>query len=244
MERGIIRTVRAPDTLNHRASADVSTSPGPSVRGTTVTLSEPLQYEYDFFVSYRRHDPKVVEWVRGSLVSYLKPLVEAELGRTVVPFVDEQIEAGDMWSRRLEKALKTSAVLVPLLSKLYFTSEWCAREYDHFRDRETATGFRTDDRPEGLIVGAAIHDGDDFPDHVRELQFADLDEYFCLTVQPDNSAVLQPFLKAIRPFAKAIAGAIKRAPPRSATEDSPSPATPPSLQKVQFQKLPPRMIFP
>jgi hypothetical protein len=121
-----------------------------------------MSYEYDVFLSYRRHG-EWPSWVRVIFMPLFSHWLGEELGRDAKVFVDYEIETGDSWPQKLGKSLGETRVLVALFSRQYFASPWCMRELQHVLSREQACGFRTAQNPAGLIVPASIHDGKDFP---------------------------------------------------------------------------------
>jgi hypothetical protein len=131
-----------------------------------------MSYEYDVFLSYRRHGKWPV-WVRDIFMPLFSHWLGEELGRDAAVFVDYHIETGDSWPQKLGKSLGETRVLVALFSRQYFTSPWCMRELQPVLSREQACGFRTPQNPAGLIVPASIH----FPHRVKQIQAAQLQEY-------------------------------------------------------------------
>ena len=72
-----------------------------------------LPYEFDVFVSYRRHG----EW-EAWVQDHFKPLFELylseDLGQEARVFIDSRLESGAQWPEHLAIAHARSAVLVPL----------------------------------------------------------------------------------------------------------------------------------
>ncbi|MCP4287153.1 MAG: toll/interleukin-1 receptor domain-containing protein [Gammaproteobacteria bacterium] len=126
-------------------------------------------YEYHIFISYRRSDDDWVRWTRNNFVKPLRSLLRPALGDVSI-FVDEQIETGDDWPMRLARALARSRLLIPVLSRDYFNSEWCRIELAHMYEREQQSGLRTLQEPDGLILPFVIDDGNSFPPKVQAMQ--------------------------------------------------------------------------
>jgi hypothetical protein len=169
-----------------------------------------MAYEYDVFVSYRRH-AEWPKWVREIFLPLFSHWLGEELGRNAQIFVDHQIETGDSWPQRLGSALGQSKVLVPLFSRQYFASGWCQRELQHMLSRERAFGFRTTEHPNGLVNPAYIHDGNDFPSQVRHIQAASLQAYSNVRLAK-NSPTEEQLSEAIRDWVPNIVHAIGSAP--------------------------------
>jgi hypothetical protein len=98
--------------------------------------SDPRQrrdtFEYEFYVSFAHVD------LDDSLESFIDSLRRAVRRRTGqdpgrVAFMDTAaIRSGERWSEALTSGLARSAVLVSILSRAYFASEYCGREVQFF----------------------------------------------------------------------------------------------------------------
>ncbi len=169
-----------------------------------------MPYEYDAFLSYRRHG-EWPQWVQ----SIFYPLFAHWLGEElpgVKIFIDYNIETGASWPQRLGLALSQSRVLVPLFSRQYFSSPWCQLELSLMFAREASCGFRTAERPGGLVVPAHIHDGENFPQRAREIQAAKLQPYTNVRLAR-GSATEEQLSERILQWVPDIAAAIKASPP-------------------------------
>jgi hypothetical protein len=51
-------------------------------------------------------------------------------------FLDQGMDVGADWENRIERALATCRVFVPVFSTRYFTLEWCGKEGDAFARRQ------------------------------------------------------------------------------------------------------------
>lgn len=126
-------------------------------------------YEHHIFVSYRRSDEDWVRWTRENFVRPLRSLLRPSLGDVSI-FVDENLETGVSWPLRLAQALARSRLLIPVLSRSYFQSDWCRLELAIMYRREQTANFRTAANPWGLIIPVVIDDGDHFPPEIRQIQ--------------------------------------------------------------------------
>lgn len=169
-----------------------------------------MSYEFDVFVSYRRHGEWPV-WAHDIFRPLFYHWLGEELGRDPLIFLDTDIEAGDSWPNRLGNALGRTRVLVPLFSRQYFSSPWCRREFAQMRQRESLLNIRTPENPHGLIVPAHIHDGNGLPAMARDIQAAQLQRY--TNVRLSKSSFTEERLsEEIRDWVPDIAKAINRAP--------------------------------
>jgi hypothetical protein len=169
-----------------------------------------MAYEYDIFISYRRH-PETRLWLAEHFVPLLELRVGFELGRNPRIFVDDQIDSGTSWPVSLGGALGRSRVLMLLWSANYLASQWCAHEFAHMLLREQEQGLRSPTRPHGVIIPAFIHDGDRFPKEVRHIQHFEIQRTF--NVRMARTSTLAEELDAILTReAPAIARCINNAP--------------------------------
>jgi hypothetical protein len=169
-----------------------------------------MSYQFDAFVSYRRHG-EWPDWVRDIFMPLFSHWLGEELGQEARIFVDYQIETGDSWPQRLGKSLGETRVLVALFSRQYFASPWCNRELQHVLLREQACGFRTAQNPRGLIVPASIHDGEGFPHQVQHIQAAQLQPFTSVRLSK-GSLRAEQLDDEIRTWVPSVAHAIQSAP--------------------------------
>jgi hypothetical protein len=148
----------------------------PILDGLAFKMNHPFNYEYDVFLSYSRAKdwPK---WVSYIFMPIFDHWLTSELGRDARIFVDTNIENGASWPETLDRALSKSAILVPLWTKNYFSSDWCTLEFTRFRARENIYSYGTFENPARLIHPAVIHDGKDFPREVGDISYTDLSEF-------------------------------------------------------------------
>jgi|APMed6443717190_1056831.scaffolds.fasta_scaffold02420_5 hypothetical protein len=133
-------------------------------------------YEHDIFVSYRRSDADWVRWTKENFVRALRSLLGVRLGSVNI-FIDEAIEDGSSWPNNLARRLSRSRLMVAVLSRDYFHSEWCRLELSLMHYREKINNLRNEDNPYGLIVPVVIDDGDCFPPEVQMMQGTKLHAY-------------------------------------------------------------------
>ncbi len=142
-------------------------------------------YEYHIFISYRRSDEDWVRWTRENLVRPLRTLLRPALGDVRI-FADEQIESGTTWPMRLAQALARSRLVVPVLSRDYFNSDWCRLELALICHREQQCGMRTPANPDGLILPLVIDDGDTFPAEIQAIQTKRIHDFANPWMRPDS----------------------------------------------------------
>lgn len=169
-----------------------------------------MSYEYDIFISYRRN-VEALGWIRDHFLPLLELRVGFELERTPKIFLDVQTEVGTSWPTALGVALGKSRVLMPLWSRNFLSSVWCAQELSQMLARESEAKLRTSLRPHGVIVPAFIHDGDKFPPELRHMQYFEIQNSFNVRMARD-SVRAEELDAELTKRAPAIAACIENAP--------------------------------
>jgi hypothetical protein len=116
-----------------------------------------VPYQYDIFISYKRNQ-ETSRWIEDHFQPILAYAVELELGRPPIIYRDNSLHDGGTWPIELGVALGSSRVIIPLLTKTYFHSEWCVRELSAMLSRENEMCCRTLAKPDGLIIPTVLHD--------------------------------------------------------------------------------------
>lgn len=169
-----------------------------------------MPYNHDIFISYRRlGDTRT--WIENYFVPLLENHLSQELGRNPIIFTDSQIETGDSWPNVLGQTISTSKVIILLWSKKYLESLWCSCEIGHMLEREKKNGYRTIERPDGLIFPTVIHDGETMPIQISTIQKVEMQEFFKLTLNKDGQKYTE-FEDKVKTLAGKIAKAIDDAP--------------------------------
>jgi len=169
-----------------------------------------MGYQYDIFISYKR-DEQTRRWISKHLKPLLEHYVNLELGRLPVFYIDTQLETGGTWPLDLGAALGTSRTIISLWSKTYLNSIWCTTEISHMLERESKTGFRTAERPSGLVFPVVIHDGETMPINLSSIQKAEIQECFNVNMSPDSPRA-ETLAEKLGPIGRTIAEAIQTAP--------------------------------
>jgi hypothetical protein len=154
------------------------------------------QYEHDLFISYRRSDEDWVRWTRENFSRALGSLLRPGIGKVRI-FQDEQIETGASWPNQLALSLSRSRLMVAVLSRDYFESQWCRLELAIMCDREKRNKLRTVRNPSGLIIPVIIDDGDHFPLEIAAMQGEKLHEF------------ANPFIRVDSPKQEALAEVLR-----------------------------------
>jgi TIR domain len=170
-----------------------------------------MAYQYDIFISYRRHD-ETRAWIADHFVPLLELRLGQEIDRKPLLYVDTQLESGASWPPLLAQALGGSRILLALWSGNYLSSVWCTQELSHMLDREKQAGLRTAAHPYGLIVPAFIHDGDKFPPELSHIEHFEIQKCFNVRMAR-NSPRAEQLDDALTAQAPAIAHCIESAPP-------------------------------
>ena len=142
-------------------------------------------YENDIFISYRRSDVDWVRWTRENFVRALSSLLRVRCGPIKV-FMDDTIEDGASWPNHLARSLSRSRIMVAVLSRDYFQSEWCRLELALMHHREKTGNLRTAANPGGLIIPVVIDDGNCFPPEVQAMQAEPLHSFANPFMRPDS----------------------------------------------------------
>lgn len=135
-----------------------------------------MEYKYDIFISYRR-DVETKRWIDDHFVPLLIQRVKPELKRSPVIYIDDQLEAGVLWPKKLGEEISLSRIIMPLWSGDYLNSEWCTCEIAHMMERESQTKWRENNNT-GLIFPVIVHDGETLPKELSEIQYIEVKEYF------------------------------------------------------------------
>lgn len=161
-----------------------------------------MPYSNDVFISYRREDYAWTPWARDIFKPALNAWLQRELGNAPDIFIDEQVPVGADYVESLARALATSKVMVAILSKDYFRSDWCIHELDLMMER---AGGRN------LIIPIVVHDGEVIPDAVHKLQHADFKRFANPALSVAGSLHAE-FWEAIRVIAPRVRDAIAEVP--------------------------------
>jgi hypothetical protein len=87
--------------------------------------------------------------------------------------------------------------MVAVLSRDYFSSDWCRLELATMREREKKSKMRTARNPSGLIIPVVIDDGDHFPADITAIQSEKL------------HAFANPFIRIDSPKQEALAEVLR-----------------------------------
>ena len=152
-------------------------------------------------------------WVPDRLLPHLKTFVGNALGRRVEVFVDRAgIHSGDNWPERLHRALATSRCMVAVWHPLYFSSEWCRKEFGAMLLRESRLGLRTVKRPGGLVAPVRVNDGDRFPAKAKAVQSIDCSRFWRDGEAFTRSERYIEFQDVLEAWAADVAACIRNAP--------------------------------
>ncbi|MFI5006152.1 MAG: TIR domain-containing protein, partial [Solirubrobacterales bacterium] len=121
----------------------------------------------DVFISYTHRDnlpedpgDSQTGWVSRFHWQLQRRLTEL-LGREAKVWRDPKLGAADVFSHELEDQLKSTAVLVPVVSPGYSLSKWCRRELETFQEAaEAQGGFEVRNKVRAAKVIKTPIDGD------------------------------------------------------------------------------------
>jgi len=168
-------------------------------------------YEHDIFISYRRMDEDWVSWTRDNFLRPLRSLLRPALGNVRI-FADDQIETGASWPAYLARAHTRSKLLIPILSRDYFNSDWCRLELALMHHRERLVGYRTPAQPSALILPLVIDDGNVFPPEVQDMQGESIHR-FAIICMCTTGARQEEFAAHLKQWCPRVERAMERIPP-------------------------------
>jgi TIR domain len=172
-----------------------------------------MSYSHDIFISYRRHT-ETLSWIREHFFPLLEHRVGLQLGwdpNVYVHEVTDQIPAGAMWPVELGAQLAGSRILVALWTRNYFNSRWCTEELCHMLAREKEADCRSVTNKFGLVVPVVIHDGEDFPAGLGEVQRLEIQPFYNTRMRRDSELAAQ-LSNELDLHAAGLADAIRHAP--------------------------------
>lgn len=168
-------------------------------------------YEHDIFVSYRRMDEEWIHWTQKNFLRPLRSLLRPALGEVRI-FVDDRIETGASWPASIARAHARSRLMIPILSRDYFNSDWCRLELALMHHREQLLGYRTPAQDAVLILPIVIDDGDSFPPEVQAMQGEAIHQFAkpCMAI---NGLRQEEFTAHLKQWSPRIERALESAPP-------------------------------
>ena len=164
-------------------------------------------YQYDLYLSYSRSGT-VGEWFRRDLLPALQSALGDELGRVPRIFSDTMLEPGANWQDSLTEALRRSKMMVAVLAPSYFSSAWCATEWNTMQARERLLG----DEWGPLIYPVVASRADRLPESASSRQSIDLSRWVNLPSEFKDSPSYLEFYSAVKRLAETIAGNLDRVP--------------------------------
>jgi TIR domain len=93
-------------------------------------------FEYDLFISYASddYDGRLAQFVQ-ELQIYLRRTLGKDFSEHSIFFDRQELNLTPVqWKRKLQDSAKSAAVLIPILSPSYATSDYCAKEWEWFCD--------------------------------------------------------------------------------------------------------------
>lgn len=93
------------------------------------------------FYCYTRKDDRHTNGLLSQIRAELEKAIEFKCGRHLEVFQDvDDISEGDEWQQKINMALDTATVFVPILTPSFFTSPYCLQELSRFREKLINTG--------------------------------------------------------------------------------------------------------
>ena len=107
-------------------------------------MSQVTGYDNDVFISYSHIDNQSLGDERGGWVDifheHLQNFVNVHLGKRAKVWRDKRLSGAETFSSEIEQQLRSSAVLVSVLSPGYMQSTWCNRELMGFTENAQGSG--------------------------------------------------------------------------------------------------------
>ena len=172
-----------------------------------------MAYQYDVFLSYS-HKPHQGEWVNKIFLPFFKPyLEEAICIKNAAIFIDtDEIKTGQKWENKIKQALIHSKIMVSILSPAYFNSDWCVKEFAFMDYRQINCSYPNNENFNGLIVPIKLIDGENFSDHVNEIQNKPFNDYYRVGKGFIDSPLHSDFQHELQKWIHDVAHAYNNAP--------------------------------
>jgi TIR domain len=178
--------------------------------GPCESSATTMGYSYDVFISYRRRNVWTT-WINKHFKPLLSHYLSEELPDDVHIYKDDLVDEGTDWPKSLAKELARSRIIVPLISRSYFRSAWCAAELGHMIWREEMS-LPKSKHPGRLIAPVIIHDGTGhLPKDVSKIQYLEMQKYALHNLQ-EGTSLASEMEQMIQDWAPAVAACIRRAP--------------------------------
>lgn len=169
-------------------------------------------YTHDIFLSVKS-DAIFGEWISTIFFPLFETYVRQDIiaackrAPTEIFYYRESLKVGDPWPDDLRQGIQNSRVAVALCSPEYFYSEWCLTEFHSFWERGKSKQAR-------VLLPVSIHDGEAFPDDIREnLQFESFSEFVTVGEGFKTTKRYSDFQDLLKVFSKRVAELVCKAPP-------------------------------
>ena len=99
-----------------------------------------MSLQYVAFFSYTRADDELDSGLLTAVRGKLEKELQATLARRDIEIFQDRddIEPGDPWKARLQKAIDEAVFLIPVITPLFFKSDFCREEFSRFWDKADA----------------------------------------------------------------------------------------------------------
>ncbi len=169
-----------------------------------------MTYEYDIFVSYPRKG-HVCEWVHTHFYPELDGwLQENAPDEAPSVFIDLKLDTGTTWDVELGRALMRSRLLVAVYSGITSDrSGACGSSRACSRARRL--GFRTEERPRGLVFPVLYSNG--VRQDLAGIEFRDLRKYNVQVASYRDTPQFPFLVREIQGFSSLLLNTLAEAPP-------------------------------
>lgn len=174
-------------------------------------LAQNTDYVYDVFIGYQCNFIK--PWVDRHFLPLFKFLLEGALGKEPAVFIPRSRESpSDAWPLYRQVALVHSKCLIAIWTPSYFKSQCCTQEYLVMFDREKQLGYRSLERPNGLVLPVIVSDGKHFPSFVPNISWFDCRNYAIPVPAFENTPMYIEFRDKMEEWVEDVAKAVSYAP--------------------------------
>ena len=97
---------------------------------------------YDIFLSHASSDNRsdIIEKLVGEIGAVYAGKAGRDSSELRVFYDRHAINAAEMWATRIEAALRSSSLLIAIVTPEYLNSEWCIREWKYFQEMKPMLG--------------------------------------------------------------------------------------------------------
>lgn len=136
-----------------------------------------MPYINDVFISYKRGRINE-QWLNDIFLPYFKEYLNNKIRYEAVVYVDDKgLIPGISFDNELFRNLLYSKCLVSIWSGLYFSSEWCVKEFLTMKHRQEQVNTDPAAQPKSLIWPILYREVDPMPSLIKNIHYLDYSEF-------------------------------------------------------------------